>query len=340
MTFAFNFTINENVNETKGESNKTKTSSLNPNEKEETDGDNDEPRNKRTKRGDDVKDENTDLSKAVEPSCHFEVLHWDSMITECIEDTEIETVTCGLTEAGEKIQLSCLNSTLVQTRLHSMNEVQADIVGQQGGVTAAAECQSDLVPSVYEGGLKVWECSLDLVQFLANGKLFEETNLESKTVLELGCGAGLPGIWCLHKAQAKSVHFQDFNREVILGFTMPNVIVNKADDEDEQFRDRSKFSAGDWKDMMKNVEEKFDLILASETIYNLDDLQKFYEALLHFLAPDGVALVASKEYYFGVGGGVDSFLELISKNGDKLKTKCSWIEQHGVKRALMELRFS
>jgi len=281
MTFAFNFTINENVNETKGESNKTETSSLNPNEKEETDGDNDEPRNKRTKRGDDVKDENTDLSK-----------------------------------------------------------VQADIVGQQGGVTAAAECQSDLLPRVYEGGLKVWECSLDLVQFLANGKLFEETNLESKTVLELGCGAGLPGIWCLHKAQAKSVHFQDFNREVILGFTMPNVIVNKADDEDEQFRDRSKFSAGDWEYMMKNVEEKFDLILASETIYNLDDLQKFYEALLHFLAPDGVALVASKEYYFGVGGGVDSFLELISKNGDKLKTKCSWIEQHGVKRALMELRFS
>lgn len=44
--------------------------------------------------------------------------------------------------------------------------------------------ESDLVSGVYEGGLKVWECSLDLVDYIyANASLFE-----NKTILELGCG--------------------------------------------------------------------------------------------------------------------------------------------------------
>ena len=42
---------------------------------------------------------------------------------------------------------------------------------------------------VYEGGLKIWECSIDLASFVASG-----IDVKSLNVLELGCGAGLPGI--------------------------------------------------------------------------------------------------------------------------------------------------
>ena len=51
--------------------------------------------------------------------------------------------------------------------------------------------ESDLVSGVYEGGLKVWDCAFDLVEFV-------DTNsaemFVGKRVLELGCGQGLPGI--------------------------------------------------------------------------------------------------------------------------------------------------
>ena len=50
---------------------------------------------------------------------------------------------------------------------------------------------SDLKPAVYEGGLKIWECTWDLIDYLAS----LEIDFQQKNVLELGCGAGLPAIY-------------------------------------------------------------------------------------------------------------------------------------------------
>ena len=55
------------------------------------------------------------------------------------------------------------------------------------------------------GGLKVWECSIDLVRYLQEADI----PLENSRVLELGCGAGLPGIYAAKKGAA-AVHFQDY----------------------------------------------------------------------------------------------------------------------------------
>ena len=49
------------------------------------------------------------------------------------------------------------------------------------------DAPSDLVPGVYEGGLKTWECSLDLVECL--DKIYEgeiAERLKGKRVLEVG----------------------------------------------------------------------------------------------------------------------------------------------------------
>jgi protein-histidine N-methyltransferase len=48
------------------------------------------------------------------------------------------------------------------------------------------EAPSDLVPDVYEGGLKTWECSLDLVNYLdglGDGSI--DGNLHGKRILEV-----------------------------------------------------------------------------------------------------------------------------------------------------------
>lgn len=44
--------------------------------------------------------------------------------------------------------------------------------------------ETDLISGVYEGGLKIWDCSLDLVQLIAD----EPIGFYGKTILELGCG--------------------------------------------------------------------------------------------------------------------------------------------------------
>ena len=59
---------------------------------------------------------------------------------------------------------------------------------------------TDLVPGVYEGGLKVWECSIDLCRY------FVQNNIVIKGhILELGCGHGLPGIWLLTRLPVRGV---------------------------------------------------------------------------------------------------------------------------------------
>ena len=123
---------------------------------------------------------------------------------------------------------------------------------------AAGGKDTDLIPDVYEGGLKVWECSLDLVAHLHQQR--RELGLEIERAsaadvdakgapgkvpacLELGCGHGFPGIYVLQRARAGwSVCFSDFNDDVLRSVTWPNVLMNVPGDQ----RFRATYVAGDW----------------------------------------------------------------------------------------------
>lgn len=72
-------------------------------------------------------------------------------------------------------------------------------------VLTAESSHSDLLSGVYEGGLKVWECTFDLLNYLES----EGVCFSGARVLDLGCGAGLLGIFALSKG-ATSVVFQDY----------------------------------------------------------------------------------------------------------------------------------
>lgn len=97
---------------------------------------------------------------------------------------------------------------------------------------------TDLIGGVYEGGLKTWECSLDLVRHLHTHSIIPTitttTSSSSSTlltshhlrVLELGCGSALPGIYCLTRGSGILVDFQDYNEEVLRLITIPNVLLN------------------------------------------------------------------------------------------------------------------
>ncbi|XP_028279348.1 histidine protein methyltransferase 1 homolog [Parambassis ranga] len=119
------------------------------------------------------------------------------------------------------------------------------------------EERSDLISGVYEGGLKVWECTYDLLELLEkDGETFG-----GKAVLDLGCGAGLLGLLAL-KRGARQVHFQDYNSTVIEQLTVPNVMLNcQEDDEvdsedDEERRAKGKIQEEDGCKKEVNMKEE------------------------------------------------------------------------------------
>ncbi|CAJ2668919.1 unnamed protein product [Trifolium pratense] len=191
---------------------------------------------------------------------------------------------------------------------------------------------SDLVPGKYEGGLKLWEGSLDLIKALRSDIKSQLISFGGKRVLEVGCGHGLPGIYALLEGAAV-VHFQDFNAEVLHSLTIPNVNANvsgKSQTSPSHLTNNEaevRFFAGDWSEIDKlllhvGTDEKhiegsgYDFILMAETVYSINSLQNLYNLIKKCLIhPHGVVYMAAKKYYFGVGGGSRRFLSVVEKDG-------------------------
>ncbi|XP_030809455.1 histidine protein methyltransferase 1 homolog [Camarhynchus parvulus] len=229
----------------------------------------------------------------------------------------------------------------------------------EGIVSKSVSSHSDLIPGVYEGGLKIWECTYDLMDYLSEAEI-EFTN---KTVLDLGCGAGLLGIVAL-QGEAARVHFQDYNSTVIDEITLPNVVANcisegrsgkdrkaskppskrprKAEGSPDVLS-RCRFFSGEWSQVSQLLSNskpclKYDIILTSETIYNPDYYSALHDTLAQLLDGNGCVYLASKVHYFGVGGGVYLFEKFIE---DKNVFKTSLVKtiDQGLQRCIMEIAF-
>lgn len=77
-----------------------------------------------------------------------------------------------------------------------VNTTDAPFLARTGAIRSILTA-SDLQTGVYEGGFKLWECSLDLVRFVERLPGFTMP----RRVLELGCGHGLPGIHALQQGR-------------------------------------------------------------------------------------------------------------------------------------------
>lgn len=207
--------------------------------------------------------------------------------------------------------------------------------------------QRDVLTGVYEGGFKVWECALDLIQYMRAGQ--NSIFLSGRTVLEAGCGLGLPSVCALQQG-AKSVFLQDLNREVLETGTLTTVALNAASPSqiDTWFGQTPassgpavNFIAGDWDALVAASQSgaflgtapdpgRVDVILTAETIYAQPQIEKLVRLIHRLLrrrqggGNDGgggggansnapLALVAAKRYYFGTDGGTLSFGLALSK---------------------------
>ncbi|KAM4795501.1 histidine protein methyltransferase 1 homolog [Rhinophrynus dorsalis] len=224
-------------------------------------------------------------------------------------------------------------------------------------VSKTVTSNSDLISGVYEGGMKIWECTFDLMRYFED----EDIHFERKRVLDLGCGAGFLGLFAL-KRKAREVHFQDYNSTVIEEITMPNALLNCDRDDfneyitEEPSRKRHKksevepgllskcrFFSGEWSQFSQLMQNeipsmKYDIILTSETIYNPAYYSALHDIFQKLLLKDGIVYLATKSHYFGVGGGVHPFEKFIRER-NVFCTKTLKVHEDGLQRLLINLEF-
>lgn len=203
-------------------------------------------------------------------------------------------------------------------------------------VLLADENNSDLQTALYEGGSKIWECTFDLMRYIKDNNI----HFKGKEVLDLGCGVGLLGLFCLSR-EASMCTFQDYNVEVLKYFTIPNVMLND-EKYSQNYLKSSSFYSGDWNYFVDTINlkrnQKFDYILTSETIYNRNSYEKLHSTFQNLLKKDGVIYLAAKSYYFGVGGGTALFTEFLRQKNIFNVESC-WVCSSGVKREILKITF-
>ncbi|WWC59857.1 uncharacterized protein I303_102419 [Kwoniella dejecticola CBS 10117] len=103
------------------------------------------------------------------------------------------------------------------------------------------DAQTDLIPGLYEGGLKSWEGGVDLVEVISSVGDDEAVAswASGARILEVGCGTALPTIYILRSLLASSsasvqshghkgktiLHLQDYNSLVLSLVTLPNLLL-------------------------------------------------------------------------------------------------------------------
>jgi hypothetical protein len=188
-----------------------------------------------------------------------------------------------------------------------------------------------LVSGEYEGGGALWECALDASTWIQRERervelgtaeasphlALARTALETgSTLLELGAGMGVPTLSVLLNNETRRlVLLADYNEEVLRDVTAPTVARNRAN---WRAAHDVRYLAGDWSgipDLLQTSEVPApSLIIATDCLYSEETCASLARVLATLMVdtPGAVALVAAKQYYFGVGGGTFTFTKALA----------------------------
>lgn len=139
----------------------------------------------------------------------------------------------------------------------------------------------------------------------------------------------MPGIYA-YKGGA-TVHFQDYNKEVLDCCTAPSVLLNTPREDWALASTRCQFFCGDWSGLLSMTLDRYDAILTAETIYDPQNHQCLYDVMKATLKSDGEIYLAAKSYYFGVGGGIEQFRQRVANDNHFSIAQC-WTNDDGIFR--------
>ncbi len=117
---------------------------------------------------------------------------------------------------------------------------------------------------------RIWEASLVLASFIGEQNLRADT-----TVLELGCGIGVTGLFLA--AWGHRVVLTDINEDALL-FANANIHLN-------DLGDRAQALKLDWRN--PTLKGQFDYVIGSEIVYERDTYPAIIDVLRRYLKPMG-----------------------------------------------------
>ncbi|BFZ64318.1 hypothetical protein YB2330_005461 [Saitoella coloradoensis] len=252
-------------------------------------------------------------------------------------------------------------------KLQLMHEEDLDDVKEEDERTKEAlNGVDDVIPGIYEGGFKTWECSIDLSRYLS-AEISAGRLVFPERVAELGCGSALPSMHLLHQALLEghvlALTLQDYNASVLQHVTVPNIYLAWAmsragaeeweDDGEIDIMDEDKTAflndlkrkniqitllSGGWgQEMLEYMNPAPTILLASETIYSPNSLPAFMDVLHGCCVAGSQALVAAKKVYFGVGGGVDEFKRAVETRNLFRSGVVDDVSTQGVARTILKV---
>ena len=164
--------------------------------------------------------------------------------------------------------------------------------------------------------------------------------------MELGAGSSLPAIFCLDKLtsldrkanQQYNVHVQDYNKEVLQYLFLPNLAINLGLEKAQHLIrcDKIKAFYGPW--LGFHSCHKYDLIMMSETIYNVESYSSLHNLLISYLKPDGVIVLAAKDTYFGCTGSLFEWIDYVEKCGVLSIASIAQVNSQGIPRSIVTMK--
>jgi hypothetical protein len=124
----------------------------------------------------------------------FNFLSGDGEPIPSIQETTEDIADVSSDDTSRVIDIPCPSLSVARIRAHSSTLALQSSNGAYFNLLRVQEQnpekEYDLIPGKYEGGSKIWECSLDLVQHILN-RFDPQNKNELGSVLELGCGMSL-----------------------------------------------------------------------------------------------------------------------------------------------------
>lgn len=239
--------------------------------------------------------------------------------------------------------LECASTKQTATNNLVSSEERLDIVqGAYYGGLKVWSCAPDVAGVVLNGTRQDEGVASDVYGLEIATILKHKKDAAAVVVAELGCGQSLPSLAALHRYFIeKSEHsmllfLHDYNREVVDEVSLPNVAKSISSWQLSQRKDKVLVGVanGDWCSVASrsfvhpqlNPTGSVDILLAADVTFDLEATEKFLQAAARVLRKPiqsesgrpiagGMAILGTKEYYFGTGGGLVEMGESIKKFG-------------------------
>eukprot|EP00038_Savillea_parva_P013687 m.9060 g.9060 ORF g.9060 m.9060 type:complete len:464 (+) comp2590_c0_seq2:119-1510(+) len=185
----------------------------------------------------------------------------------------------------------------------------------QGPEVRAREVATDWQGAVFgEGanaeedttGMQVWATSLVTARWVSALQQDPATSFEGRCVMELGAGAGVPGLTALFYSRASKVILTDVFKHTLTNLRF-NVAINLK--HNQGLRDYSdvQVRALDWRDRGEDTAGAMDVLLGSDLVYDDALVPPLLEFVDHAMAPQGVFYMVAADGRRGVQTLIDAF---------------------------------